>query len=146
MVAEKKISLRCIGRRMMSTEKLSFAFQDSKGEVLFFTKIKWAIIGRSYFATKKGDTIEMLIRPDEDEQAVQASEDQMTEWQVADSLARDMQKRKSLSAKMDKMPPALERAVNAIRPLIKGLDFGRRRQLVEILMTKASKGKDGWAE
>lgn len=143
-MAEKKTSLRYVGQRMLGDDKLHFAFQKSNGELVFFSGMKWLIIGRAYFGTKGGDQISR--RPDEDESAVQPSEDDMRTWEVADTLARDLQRRKRLSAKMNKSPPELERAVNAIRPLIKGLDFGQRRQLIEILFSKASKGKDGWVE
>lgn len=139
MTKTKKVSLRYVGRRLLNNEKIAHAYSKPDGETVFFTKVKWSIIGRSYFATTDGDGLTMHVRPEEDEAAVQPSDEDLETWQVADALAYDMQRRKQLSAKLNKKPPALERAVNAIRPLVKGLNFSQRRQLIEILVTQCDR-------
>lgn len=144
-MADKKVSIRYIGRRM-NGDVAVYTFLNGDKEVIFGGKMKWMQIGECYFATmKSGGGWSIMLRPEHDESAVSASEDELEKWQVADALTSNMLRRKRLAAKMDKHP-ALDRAVNAIRPLIKGLDFSQRRQLIEILFSKASKGKDGWVE
>lgn len=142
----KKVSIRYIGKRVFNEGKLACAFIDHTGKTVYWLKLKGYLrIGQAYFAVADGDNLTLQRVPDEDETAVQPSEDDLEQWQVADALAKNFERRKKLSAKMERHP-ALDRAVNSIRPLIKGLDFTQRRALIEVLMTKASRTKDGFIE
>lgn len=131
----KQISVVFTGRRFLDGKVYNeFRHGDRR---LHFAKIRWARIGNHYFATESADGfVSMSQAPEEDTGAGTASESDIEQWQVKDVLARDMQQRKKLAARMDKSP-ALDRAVEAIIPLTKGLGFNSTRQLLEILITKA---------
>jgi len=134
---EKTVSLTYIGRRF-NGEKVVKAFTHNDGSLVLFGNIKAVIIGNRYLATVEKSGLKMPVFPEHDDKEYSngPTDDQINEWQIADAVVVDTQKRKALAKRMQ-TSPQLQKAADSILPLLNGLNFSQQRQLVEIIMSIA---------
>lgn len=133
MKKTKTVKLTFIGVRRVKGDKLAQFFLDEKGEEAVFTKVRYCLIGARYLGERTPDGgLQLHVNPERDGEWF-ADDDKRTEWEVADRVARQVIERKRAAAKF-RREPAFLRAAESLRPLVKGLDWVEREELVKFLV------------
>ena len=124
------------GRRLSQDGKRVYQrFIDSKGNEMLFKGVSGVWIGYTY---KCSET--QIARKPERVRDVERIDN--PEWDAADALVDSHNARKRADAKIAKSTrPAMKAAIEAIRPLVRGLHHFERKALIEYLAVKSQEKK-----
>lgn len=115
------------GRRLLANGKVYQRFEGSDGRERYFRGIRGVSIGFTYRCAKA----KMPIRPEmTDDERINNPE-----WEAADALVDERNAKRRADAKVQSMSkPALKAAMEALKPLIKGMSYYERAALVNHLI------------
>lgn len=121
------------GRRQFGTGKTAQEFLLlPERKAIYFRGIQGVAIGYTYACAENS----MPKRPSRTTDGYQDNPD----WEAKDALAEAAMAEKRAEEKIIKQSrPAIDRAVEALRPLMKGANYYQRKQLIELLCEKAYK-------
>lgn len=125
-----------VGRRLLQNGATAHCFLllPEKREMLF-RGIKGIFIGYTY----KCGSSTMPVRPDRTE----AERIDNPEWEAADALVDARNARKRAEAKIRKSTrPALRNAIAALRPLLRGMSYFDRKELITYLAEQTKRKGD----
>ena len=122
-----------VGRRLNGGH-VSQAFKLPDEKLVAFKGIHGVFIGGTYLYNDEKRT--MSSKPER----VDAPVVHNAEWEAADAAAEGHLARVREDARLKKCSrPAIRRAVETLRPLLKGSDYYAKRALIEFLIVEAGK-------
>lgn len=140
MAKEKELTrnIRAIyvGRRLSGDNKIQHNFQVGK-RTYSWSKARLCQIGRTYYIVEKKGEHYLKRTPEQAENQIPVSEQDVKDWEAADMICDYLLARKRAKAKAERA--RFKEIIDLLIPVFKNLSYLERRYFVEALAMQAER-------